>query len=139
MEKNKKSKPVLIVDDDAEYLNFLRIAIGTVYPVVSATSGEEAIQTAKKTRPGVIILDVMMPGGQDGFATFCDLRSGKDTSHIPVIILSSVSKITGLDFGPESMEQFLGAAPTAFLEKPVAAERLLSELRKALGEEPEDR
>ena len=134
--KKKKTKTVLIVDDDAEYLNFLCIAIGTEYPVVSVTSGEEAIRVARAKKPDVIVMDVIMPGGRDGFSTFCELRNDSRTSDIPVIILSSVNKVTGLQFETGNMKQQLGHAPAAFLEKPVPSEKLLAEIRKALGDGP---
>ena len=130
----KKMKTVLVVDDDAEYLNFLCIAVGTVYPVISAANGEEAIRMARTRKPDVIVMDVIMPGGKDGFTTFCDLRNDPKTSHIPVIILSSVNQVTGLSFEPESMAEHLGHTPSAFMEKPVSVERLLAEIKKALSE-----
>lgn len=132
--RRKKSRTVLVVDDDAEYLNFLCIAVGTVYPVISATNGEEAIKLARARQPDAIVMDVIMPGGQDGFSAFCDLRNDPKTSGIPVIILSSVNHVTGLSFEPESMAKHLGHKPAAFLEKPVSVDRLLAELQKVLGE-----
>jgi len=126
------------VDDDAECVEFMCRAIGSAYPVTSAADGEEAVLKARTMKPDVIILDVMMAGGKDGFSTFCELREDPATRNIPVIMHSAVVQKTGLPFGGESMKQFLGTAPTAFLEKPISAEQLLKEVKKALNREPSD-
>ena len=131
----KRSRMVLVVDDDLEYVSLLSRALGATYAVTVAADGEEAIMKARIAKPDVIVLDVMMPGGKDGFSTFCELRKDPATRNIPVIMCSEVGRKTGLPFGGESMEQFLGAAPAAFLEKPISAERLLDELRKVLDDE----
>jgi CheY-like chemotaxis protein len=139
MQQKTNPKTVLVVDDDAEYLNFLSIAVGTVHEVISATSGEEALRKARIAKPDAIVMDVMMPGGQDGFSTFCDLGKDPATRRIPVIILSSVSRVTGAPFDKESIAQYLGSAPFAFLEKPVSPDVLLAELDNALGVESTER
>lgn len=127
------TQTVLVVDDDPEWLDFLVRAIGSQYPVLCATNGEDAVRRAQYTCPDVIILDVMMPGGKDGFSTYADLQSDPRTEGIPVLMLSEVNRKTGLAFGAENMTQYLGKAPTAFLEKPISADRLLEKVRDVLG------
>jgi CheY-like chemotaxis protein len=129
-----KRKSVLIADDDDECVNFAQKAIGAEYAVISAADGAEAILKARIEKPALIVLDVMMSGGMDGFTAFCNLRSDDITRDIPVIMLSEVASKTGLPFGSESMEQYLGSAPAVFLEKPISAMRLLDEIRKVLAE-----
>ena len=124
---------VLVVDDDPEWLDFLSRAIGSQYPVLSATNGEDAVRRAQRACPDVIILDVMMPGGRDGFSTYSELQRDPRTQDIPVLMLSEVNRKTGLDFGAEEMNRHLGKAPAAFLEKPISAERLLGEVEKVLA------
>lgn len=131
--KRVQVQTVLVVDDDPEWLDFLSRAIGAEYPVLSATNGEDAVRRAQRAGPDVIILDVMLYGGKDGFSTYAELRHDPRTRNIPVIIFTEVNLKTGLDFGAENMNRYLGKAPAAFLEKPVSAERLLDEVRKALN------
>ncbi|MDP2989026.1 MAG: response regulator, partial [Kiritimatiellota bacterium] len=109
---------VLVVDDDPEWLNFLVRTLGADYPVLSASNGEDAVRRAQHACPDVIILDVMMPGGKDGFSTYAELQSDPRTRDIPVLMLSEVNRKTDLDFGAEEMNRYLGKAPAAFLEKP---------------------
>ena len=134
-----KEQKILVVDDDEEWRQFLSDALSPPYTVVASANGDEALAMARTAHPSLIFLDVMMPGGRDGFAIFCDLRKDPATRTIPVIMLSEVVWKTELPFGGESMERYLGAAPTAFLEKPISAERLLAEVRKALDEGSSDR
>lgn len=143
MEKKEKNgtmprhvQTILVVDDDPEWLNFLTRAIGTEYPVLSATNGEDAVRRAQCACPDAIIMDVMMPGGRDGFSAYAELRNDPRTQDIPVLMLSEVNRKTGLDFSGEEMTRYLGKAPAVFLEKPISAERLLEEVRKALWRQP---
>lgn len=133
--KKGDARTVLVVDDDPEWLEFLSKAIGSEYPVLCAASGEDAIRRAQSVTPDVIVLDVMMPGGKDGFTTYSELQRDPRTRDIPVLMLTEVNRKTKLAFGAEDMKQYLGKAPAAFLEKPISVDRLLGEIRKALGHE----
>lgn len=130
--RTRKVRTVLVVDDDPEWLSFLSRSIGAEYPVLSETDGEQVVLKARIVKPDLIVLDVMLPGGMDGFTAFCNLRSDPTTCHIPVLMLTEIARKTGLPFGGESMEQYLGTAPTAFLEKPISVEQLLKEVRRVL-------
>lgn len=77
-----------------------------------------------------------MPGGKDGFTTYSELQRDPRTQGIPVLMLTEVNRKTDLQFGSEDMKQYLGRAPAAFLEKPISSQRLMDEIRKALGREP---
>ncbi len=123
---------VLVVDDDPEWLDFLSRTIGSQYPVLSATNGEDAVRRAQRACPDVIILDVMMSGGKDGFAVFSELQNDPRTQDIPVLMLSEVNQKTDVDFGAEHMNRYLDKAPVAFLKKPISAVRLLDAVRDVL-------
>ena len=116
---------VLVVDDDPEELASTCRALGSRYPVLAATSGEGALRTARSAPPSVIFLDVMMPGGKDGFAVFHELQSDPVTRDIPVIFLTNVNHATGLPFGSKELGKYLGTEPAGFLEKPASANQLL--------------
>lgn len=126
MTKDAHTPTVLVVDDDCEELALTCKVLGAHYPVLAATSGEDALRTARETIPCVIVLDVMMSGGKDGFATFHELQTDPATRNIPVIFLTNVGKATGLPFGSAELGRYLGREPAAFLEKPASADKLLS-------------
>ncbi|MBI3985955.1 MAG: response regulator [Lentisphaerae bacterium] len=125
-------RTILVVDDDPEWLDFLVRALGAEYPVLSATNGEDAVRRAQRARPDAIVLDVMMPGGKDGFATYAELQRDPATRDIPVLMLSDVNRKLGLAFDAEELNRHLGKAPAGFLEKPISADRLLNEVKKVL-------
>jgi CheY-like chemotaxis protein len=125
---------VLVVDDDPEELASTCKALGSRYPVLAATSGEDALRVARSARPSVIVLDVMMAGGKDGFTTFHELQGDPATRDIPVIFLTNVGKATGLPFGSAELGKYLGWTPAAFLEKPVSTDKLLRAVAKSLDE-----
>jgi len=129
---NIGAQTVLIVDDDPEWLDFLSKTIGAEYLVLSATNGEDAVCTAKRKVPDIIILDVIMAGSKDGFSVFMELQNDRIARDIPVLMLTDANLKTGLSFDSDIMKQQLGKAPAAFLEKPISAKRLMNELTKAM-------
>ena len=115
---------ILVVDDDVEWRKFIGNALGEDYPVRFATNGDDALRIAYETRPGVIVLDVMLPDGMDGFMILCELKKLPETCDIPVVMLSEVNAVADADFNQEILAQYLGNEPSCFLEKPVDPRRL---------------
>ncbi|RMH61032.1 MAG: response regulator [Calditrichaeota bacterium] len=94
---------ILAVDDNPINVKLLtRTLTNNSYNVISASSGEEAIQLARSQHPDLILLDVLMPG-MDGYEACKTLKQDKSTAHIPVIFLSAknetVDKARGLALG----------------------------------------
>lgn len=94
---------ILLVDDDATNLEALRHALdGRGYRLFVTRSGESAIDVARRARPGLVLLDVVMPG-IDGFETCRRLKDDPETREAAVIFLSSLDdardKVRGLEVG----------------------------------------
>ena len=109
---------VLIVDDEARILKFLTTRLKTSgYEVITAGSGEEALDQVQAQEPDMVILDVVMPG-MDGFETLKQIRA---LSSIPVIILSArgenTDKIAGLGLGADD-----------YLAKPFSPDELVARI-----------
>jgi CheY-like chemotaxis protein len=132
MGKSTESRVVLIIDDDADWQDILSQTLSPFYTIRAVTNGSDGLSLARRTRPDLIILDVMMPGGPDGFTTLCKLRKDASTSRIPVIMLSAVNAIADTSFDREELERYLGVAPSIFLEKPVMINRLIEEINRLL-------
>ena len=80
---------VLIVDDSRPDLEHLKNIISNEgYQVITAISGEEAIEKAKSFRPDLIFMDVIMEH-KDGFETCRDIISNKDTKNIPIVFVTA--------------------------------------------------
>ncbi len=87
------AEKILIVDDDFETISFLSLMLTRQgYQVVSAKSGAEGLNSARKERPDLVILDVMMPD-MDGFEVARKLRGSPDTSAIPILMFTAKSQI----------------------------------------------
>lgn len=111
-------KNILVVDDDAHIRALLRQELeGVGYRVREAKDGMEAICVAKKEKPDLIILDVMMPK-MSGFDVAAVLRNDPDTMGIPIIILSII----------EDRERGYRIGIDSYFTKPVDSEKLLNEI-----------
>ena len=92
---------ILIVDDIPANLNVLRKALEIEgYEVVAAPSGKVALQIADRTRPDLILLDIMMPE-MDGFETCQRLKADASTVDIPAIFITAKDETSSLVKGFE--------------------------------------
>ena len=93
---------ILLVDDEARILNFLKTKLKMLsYEVILASNGVEALEQIQGQEPDLVVLDVMMPK-KDGFETLKELRT---FSPVPVIMLSArgddSDRIKGLGLGAD--------------------------------------
>jgi len=112
---------ILVIEDD----KFLRELISQKllkegYDIVDAIDGEKGIEYAKKEKPDLILLDLILPG-IDGFETLAKIKADPKISKIPVIILSNLGQETDIQKGLEMGEvDYLIKAhftPTEIVEK----------------------
>ena len=81
---------ILVVDDELEIRNLLsRFLVEGGYKVILASNGEEAIESAERENPQVILLDILMPG-IDGIETCKRLKAKEETRFIPVIMATAL-------------------------------------------------
>lgn len=89
----KQRREILIVDDTPDNLRLLsQILTERGYRVRVATSGRRALETAVLAPPGLILLDIKMPG-LDGFATCEALKAARATAEIPVLFISALDDV----------------------------------------------
>ena len=98
---------VLCVDDEPTQLMLLRLALTRAgYEVLEASKGQDGIDMAKKHQPGLIIMDLMMPG-MDGATAIWHIKQEDATKDIPVLVLSAYIKgdqaKRALDAGAEEL------------------------------------
>jgi len=95
---------VLIVEDDDELRNFLRVILKKNYLLLDATDGLIGFEIAVQEHPDFIVSDVMMPG-MDGIELLKKLKENLETSHIPVVLLSAKttleSRLEGMSYGAD--------------------------------------
>ena len=118
------AKKVLMIDDDPEFVEAIsNVLEAKGYDVVSASNGRDGVAAAKKEKPNIILLDVMMTTKSEGFDVARELHTDENLKGTPVIMLTGVRKEMNLPFGFEPDEEWLPVK--AFLEKPVKPEVLL--------------
>lgn len=113
---------VLVVDDIPVNVKLLEAHLTAEYfDVVSANSGQQAIDICQRERIDVVLLDVMMPG-MDGFETCRRIKALANCSHAPVIMVTALDQVT-------DRIQGLEAGADDFLTKPVDEIALITRVR----------
>lgn len=114
---------VLVVDDSPTERFFIADLLSKHgYHVVTAENGDEALDKTRSERPGVVLMDVVMPG-TNGFQATRAISKDPTTNEIPVIICTTKSNETDRIWG---MRQ--GAVD--YLVKPIKPDELLAKLAK---------
>jgi len=111
--KEKASQSVLVVEDDRDVRNSLNeFLTGEGYEVETATNGQEALQQLEKHKPGLVLLDLMMPV-MDGWQFLETRNKNPELAKVPVLVLSAVP---GQPYVPGAL---------ACLKKPIDLQRLM--------------
>jgi DNA-binding response OmpR family regulator len=85
------TKRILIIEDDTSLFEVYQAMLGsTGFQVESATTGQAGLEAIKSTPPDLIILDIMLPGGMNGFDVLEKVEADETTKAIPVIILTNL-------------------------------------------------
>lgn len=89
--KSRELKSILVVDDMVTSIRSVKSALDGLYKIIAVRSGEEALQYLKKSRPHLILMDILMPN-MNGIDTVKQIRQ-QIPGNIPVIFLSSASDV----------------------------------------------
>lgn len=117
---------VLIVDDSpTETYKMETVLKKNGYSVVKAENGEDGVALAKKELPNLVLMDVVMPG-LNGFQATRLLTKAKETSHIPVIIVTTKDQPTDKLWGKRQ-----GAR--GYLVKPVDDNQLIDTIKQVMA------
>ncbi len=99
---------ILIIDDDPDYAEALKIALeAQSYNVTWAPNSVIGMEMIKSDPPDLIILDIMMSTMGEGIHLTYRLKSTPEYSHIPILMVTAVTEVTGLKFDPEDDSEFL--------------------------------
>ena len=125
-------KKILIVDDEINVIKVIASRLkANNYDVVSASDGTFAIKKALEEKPDLIILDIRMPAG-GGVSVFENLKRLDSTMMTPIIFITAHPT-------EEIKQQVLEMGANDFVAKPFDPEDLLVKVRKALGENIEEK
>ena len=119
-----KQKKILIVDDDGGDREWLKRIINMGYEVLEADCGISAIEIAKRERPDLVLMDVMMPE-VSGYTVCAQLKRDSDTKEIPIVLVTGLGTEINMQIGRR-----MGA--NGYLVKPIKPDQLREVFNKYL-------
>lgn len=119
-------KRILVIDDEDDILQLVQTCLEIMggWQVITAHSGREGLHLAQDNQPDAILLDVMM-ADEDGLTTLKKLQSSKDTSNIPVILLTAKGRFI--------KQNFIELGVKGVLNKPFNPLKLAEQVEAALN------
>jgi len=129
----KLNKRILIVDDEEDIREYLKVALEDAgFEVETASDGLEALEICRRNPPDLISLDLVMPK-HSGVKCYRELQKDKTLSKIPILTVTGHARD---DLGKADFEEMTMSGPGVYLEKPVSTNKYVSAVRKLLGMEP---
>jgi len=126
---------ILVIDDDEDYLASTRALLeGEGYEVSEAISGHEGLDAARKDKPDLIVLDIMMESPVEGYTVIQALKfhdAYSDAAAIPVVMVSSIQEDPGSLFPMAGDLPMI--TPDAYFAKPLEVPKFLECVRQMLG------
>ncbi len=117
---------ILIVDDSPTEVHVLKNMLEkNGFKTLSANSGEDGIVLAKKEKPDLILMDVVMPG-MNGFQATRKIAKEPDTAKIPIIIVTTKDQETDRVWG-------LRQGAKDYITKPAKESELIAKIKDILG------
>ncbi|MFH1436872.1 MAG: response regulator [Pseudomonadota bacterium] len=118
----KDKKKIMVVDDEEDQLDFYSMVLeDSGYEVITAKNGKEALDAARREKPDLVVLDLMMPN-QTGTDFYRKLSREKELKDTPIIVVSALSY------------RYLAVKrAAAVFDKPVDREKFLEAVGKALA------
>ncbi len=130
-ETRSKLKRILIIEDNVDMAESLRMLFDlSGYPVTCACTGQEGVDLAREFRPDVVLCDIGLPGGMDGYAVAAALRLSPRTQSAVLIALSGYAQ-------DEDRRRALASGFDLYVRKPVEFEELERVLASLPGQAEE--
>ncbi len=120
---------ILVVDDDPDFVQATRIILESQgMQVIAAANGDEALNCLQHARPSLVIMDIMMHGILDGLNASWQIQADPALKNLPILVVSSIADSDYAEMFPSE-----GHFPAdRFLAKPVAADKLIAEVKRFL-------
>lgn len=119
-------KTILIVDDSKEIREIVKTTLDAdLFKVYEASNGSRAIESAKKYKPDLIIMDVIMPGQIDGIDAITQIKNSDELNDCQIIVLTGSEQ--------DRKEDGLAAGAVDFVYKPFSPLDLLEKIDQCLG------
>jgi DNA-binding response OmpR family regulator len=122
------NKPkILIIEDEQTMRDLIRLTLErNGFDALEANGGWEGLDLARKERPDLILLDLMMPD-VDGWEVHRQLKADDELEDIPIIVVTILGRNTDSVFGSHITEV------DDYITKPFSTSRLVSSINRVLG------
>ena len=117
---------ILVVDDQADIRRLISLTLGKSFDIIEAENGAQALERIRDERPAAVILDVMMPGGLDGFQVLEFIKNDPALKTIKVVMVTAKGQACDLELANST-----GA--DGYLVKPFSPLQLVGLLREKLA------
>ncbi len=116
---------ILLVDDHSDIRRLIRITIGADFEVLEAEDGASGLDIARKQRPDLVVLDVMMPGKIDGLDVLDAIKADPELVHTRVIMVTARGQVRDYEDG-------IKRGADAYFIKPFSPLQLVAAIKTAL-------
>ncbi|HDD24206.1 MAG TPA: response regulator [Chloroflexi bacterium] len=123
----EEKKRVVCIEDEPEMIDLVKLILGRKgFDLIGAVGGREGLETVRKLKPDLVLLDLMMPD-MDGWEVYQQMKADEELKDIPVIVVTakaqSIDKVLGLHI----------AKVDDYVTKPFGPQELLQSVNKVLG------
>jgi two-component system, OmpR family, response regulator VicR len=123
----EEKKTVVCIEDEPEMIDLVKLILGRKgFDLIGAVGGREGLETVRKLKPDLVLLDLMMPD-MDGWEVYQQMKADDNLKGIPVIVVTakaqSIDKVLGLHI----------AKVDDYVTKPFGPQELLQSVNKVLG------
>lgn len=125
------------MDDDLDFVQINKIYLEKEgYRVSCAYSAKEGWRMVEKEKPDLILMDLMMENLDSGMALSQQVKGHKEYASTPILMLTSISRETGMDFTPRSPEELKQLKVDEYCSKPIKPKALLEKVQRLLAGKP---
>ena len=123
----EERKTIVCIEDEPEMIHLVKlILVRKGFELIGAVGGREGIETVRRVKPDLVLLDLMMPD-MDGWEVYQQMKADEELKHIPVIVVTakaqSIDKVLGLHI----------AKVDDYITKPFGPQELIQSVNKVLG------
>ena len=131
----KTKAKILVVDDDLDFIEISKLSLeGQGYQILSACNAKEGWKMVEKQKPDLIIMDLMMEQLDSGMALSQQIKGHPQHAAIPILMLTSISRDTGMDFTPRTGRDLKQLNVDDFSTKPIKAQVLVEKVERLLAQ-----
>ena len=132
----EKKPRLLLVDNDREFIRKMKTDLeDSGFEILYSHTGLEARQMVEYDQPDIVVAEVMLERHDSGFDLAKHVKGDPRFRHIPVILLTRLTQLTGYQFSLKNEGYWMKADD--YIEKPLSAADLVSRINRLLNKESE--